>query len=134
VKRQELAELEGQREQARRVVRNLALGQGGPQDFQLLFFPEAKLTPGEVEAVDQVRTAKVLPVDRDWLAKRLDISKDAAAIRLARAAAKGFLVREKRGLYRPAPVNTPRPVPPVEMDEEPTFDVTDVSLGEEAPV
>jgi len=55
-------------------------------------------TPGEKATADVIRDAG-LTVDKEWLAKRLGITAEAATIRLSRAAQKGLLARTGRGLY-----------------------------------
>lgn len=55
-------------------------------------------TAGERETAEIVRAAG-RTVDKVWLAQRLNITEEAATIRLSRAAQKQLLVRTGRGLY-----------------------------------
>ena len=132
-KQRELADLEAQRDHARSVVRALALGQDSEPHLEEDFI-EGSATPGEREAAEAIRQAGIT-ADRRWLAARLKISQDAAAIRLARAAAKGLIHRRGRGLYfAPPPKDGPATPITVELGREPSADLPPIPLGEEGPM
>ena len=93
-----------------------------------LHFSDDPPTPGERETAEVVRAAGIT-ANKAWLAQKLECSEEAAAIRLARAAAKGLLVRTGRGLYHAAPSQVP-PDATVKLGEAPSEDPARVPLGE----
>src|SRR5882762_4781801 len=86
----ELVRLERERQEVRTIIRAAAGSQNSDDDTLDFGARKKEPTPSERQTVEAIRAVELV-VDRTWVAKRFNISLDAAAIRLARCYAKGLL-------------------------------------------
>ncbi len=104
--RHELRQLEEMRAQLREHLREVvaeigatAIAEGNELDNLVVLRPFRRVDSREVrDTLDFARTAKQ-PITAAQVAERFGINTDAAALRLSRMAAKGFLTRVSRGRY-----------------------------------
>jgi hypothetical protein len=138
-KQRELADLEGRRAQIRARIRALSAAAPGAMEQQPLpvlpvVSSKGKPTAGEIYVARLVRECRST-VGREWLRAKLGCSLDAASIKLARAAAKGLLVRVQRGLYVAPFLPDQEEYATVAVGEEPSSGIPRVPFGaEEVPV
>ncbi|HEY6912728.1 MAG TPA: hypothetical protein VI356_25330 [Myxococcales bacterium] len=100
----ETRELEWERDALKKMLRGYASGSPPQEQVDIdHLFPSSRkrsvgLSDAIKEAVEAVRDSQ-RTVDPEWLAAKLKIGRDAAAIRLVRAHQAGLLSRPARGKY-----------------------------------